>query len=53
MSVPPQPTIPQHSDPIVAALIAQLQQQLDARAEQLDAQARQMQAAARELQYAQ
>jgi transposase len=53
VSAPPQPTIPPHSDPIVAAWIAQLQQQLDARAEQLDTQARQMQATARELQYAQ
>ena len=34
MSAPPQPTIPPHSDPIVAAFIAQLQQQLDTQAEQ-------------------
>jgi transposase len=46
VSAPPQPTMPPHSDPIVAAFVAQLQQQLDA-------QASQMQATARELEYAQ
>jgi exonuclease VII large subunit len=46
VSAPSQLPVPSHSDPIVAALIAQLQQQLDT-------QARQMQSAARELQYAQ
>jgi transposase len=53
VSAPPQPTIPPHSDPIVAAFIAQLQQQLDAQEQQLDTQASQMQSTARELQYAQ
>jgi len=53
VSAPSQPTIPPHSDVIVAAFIAQLQQQLDTQAEQLDAQASQMQSTAGELQYAQ
>jgi transposase len=53
VSAPPQPTLPPLSDPIVAAFIAQLQQQLDTQAEQFDAQASQMQSTARELQYAQ
>jgi transposase len=53
VSAPPQLTIPPHSDPIVTALIAQLQQQLDTQAQQLDTQARQMQSTAHELQYAQ
>jgi transposase len=60
VSAPPQLTIPPHSDPIIAALIAQLQQQLDAQeqqlgtqTQQLDAQARQMRSTAHELQYAQ
>jgi transposase len=60
VSAPPQPTIPPHSDPIVAALLAQLQQQLDTQAaqldtqaQQLDTQASQMEVTARELEYAQ
>ena len=35
MSAPPQPTIPPHSDPVVAAFIAQLQQQLDTQGSEL------------------
>jgi transposase len=60
VSAPPQPTIPPHSDPIVAALLAQLQQQLDTQAARLDTQAQQlgtqasqMEVTARELEYAQ
>ena len=60
MSAPPQLPMPPHSDPIVAAFVAQLQQQLDTQAqqlgtqaEQLDAQASQMQSTSRELEYAQ
>jgi transposase len=35
VSAPPQPTIPPHSDPVVAAFIAQLQQQLDTQGSEL------------------
>ena len=53
MSAPLQPHLPALTDPIVAEVIAQMQQQLDTQSHQLDAQEKQRQTDARELAYAQ
>ncbi len=52
MSAHLQPELPPHSDPVVAEIIAQLKQQLEAQSQQLDAHQKQQQADARELAYA-
>jgi len=53
VSAPLQPHLPPLTDPIVAEVIAQMQQQLDTQSHQLDAQEKQRQTDARELAYAQ
>jgi transposase len=52
VSAPPPLSIPPHSDPVVVAIIAQLQQQIETQTQQLDTQAQQLQSSARELEYA-
>ena len=52
MSALPPLSIPPHSDPVVVAIVAQLQQQIETQAQQLDAQAQRMRVDAKELEYA-
>jgi hypothetical protein len=52
VSAPPQLLIPPHSDPVVVAIITQLQQQIETQAQQLDTQSRKIASDARELEYA-
>ena len=51
MSAFPPLSIPPHSDPVVFAVIAQLQQQIETQAQQLDIQSRKIESDARELEY--
>lgn len=52
MSAPSQPIPAPHSDPVVAAILTQLQQQIETQAQQLDEQAKKIAGDARELDYA-
>jgi hypothetical protein len=52
VSAPPPPSVPPHFDPVVVAIIAQLQQQIETQAQQLGTQAQQLQSSARELEHA-
>jgi hypothetical protein len=52
VSAPLPLSISPHSDPVVDAIIAQLQQQVETQAQQLDTQSRKIESDARELEYA-